>query len=65
MKKNRILITGATGNVGAEVVRSIVKTEPQTEIILAVRNPESAKKKFLDLEHLLFRTIRFFRFQHF
>ncbi|MDD4990673.1 MAG: NmrA family NAD(P)-binding protein [Paludibacter sp.] len=46
MKK--ILITGATGNVGFEVIRFLEKNETPNTIIAGVRNIESAKKLFKD-----------------
>lgn len=46
MKK--ILITGATGNVGFEVIRFLEKNETPNTIIAGVRNIESAKKLFQD-----------------
>ncbi len=46
MKK--ILITGATGNVGFEVIRFLEKNETPNTIIAGVRNIEKAKKLFKD-----------------
>lgn len=44
----RILITGATGNVGFEVIRFLEKSETTNTIIAGVRNLVSAKKRFKD-----------------
>ena len=46
MKK--ILITGATGNVGFEVIRFLEKNGTRNSIIAGVRNIERAKKTFKD-----------------
>ena len=55
----RILITGATGNIGTEVVQYLYKLENESEIIVAVRNIESAKNKFPNYPKLDFRTFDF------
>lgn len=55
----RILITGATGNIGTEVVHYLFELEKESEIILAVRNIESAKSKFPNYTKLAFRTFDF------
>ncbi|WP_414620339.1 NmrA family NAD(P)-binding protein [Calothrix sp. CCY 0018] len=41
----RILITGATGNIGSEVIRFLYKIETKNKIVAAVRNIEKAQKK--------------------
>ena len=46
MKK--ILITGATGNVGFELIRFLEKSGTPNVIIAGVRNPEKAKEIFQD-----------------
>ena len=46
MKK--ILITGATGNIGFEVIRFLLKMESPNQIIAGVRNIEKAKQIFTD-----------------
>lgn len=56
---NRILITGATGNIGTEVVQYLFKLDNESKIIAAVRNIESAKNKFPDFPKLTFRTFDF------
>lgn len=42
----RILVTGATGNIGLEVIRFLFKIETQNEIIAGVRDVEKSKLKF-------------------
>lgn len=44
----QILITGATGNVGFEVIRFLEKNGTPNKIIAGVRNIESAKRLFKD-----------------
>lgn len=51
----RILITGATGNVGYEVIRSLFQIETNNQIIAGVRNIDRAKKKlkeFNDIQYI-------------
>lgn len=55
----RILITGATGNIGMEVVHYLYEFDNESEIIVAVRSIESAKKKFPDYPKLFYRTFDF------
>jgi uncharacterized protein YbjT (DUF2867 family) len=55
----RILITGATGNIGTEVVQSLCEMSPGAEIVAAVRNIKSAKRKFSHQAHLSFRYFDF------
>lgn len=52
-----ILVTGATGNVGYEVIRFLKKKETKHNIIAGVRNIENAKnqfREFLDVEFINF-----------
>ncbi len=42
----RILITGATGNVGSEVIRFLMESNTENEIIAGVRNILKAEKAF-------------------
>lgn len=55
----RILITGGTGNIGTEVVQHLCELENESEIIVAVRDVESARKKFQNLSSLSFRSFDF------
>jgi uncharacterized protein YbjT (DUF2867 family) len=53
----KILITGATGNIGFEVIRFLAKIDSSTKIIAGVRNIEKAKgvfKDYPDLEYTHF-----------
>jgi uncharacterized protein YbjT (DUF2867 family) len=47
-----ILITGATGNVGFEVIRHLTKIDTSNEIIAGVRNIEKAKNIFKEFPKL-------------
>jgi uncharacterized protein YbjT (DUF2867 family) len=58
-KMTQILITGATGNIGTEVVHYLCELDKEAEIIVAVRNVKSAKKKFSTLSSLSFRLFDF------
>lgn len=55
----RILVTGATGNIGREVIHSLSKQNPESEIIAAVRNEERARTQFSDYPKLSFRRFDF------
>ncbi len=50
----QILITGATGNIGFEVIRFLYKTGTNNRIIAGVRNIEKAKQMFKDFPPLDF-----------
>ncbi|WP_104734576.1 NmrA family NAD(P)-binding protein [Hanstruepera ponticola] len=56
---NRILITGATGNIGTEVVHYLSELGNESELIVAVRNVERAKIKFSYLSNLSYRLFDF------
>jgi len=47
-----ILITGATGNVGLEVIRYLYQIDASNRIVAGVRNIEKAKKFFSDFPKL-------------
>jgi len=49
---SNILITGATGNVGIEVVRFLSTIDDSNKIIAGVRNIEKAKNVFKDYQKL-------------
>ncbi len=55
----RILITGATGNIGTEVIHYLCELNTEFEIIAAVRNIESVKGEFVDKPYLTFRHFDF------
>jgi uncharacterized protein YbjT (DUF2867 family) len=56
----RILVTGATGNVGTEVVYKLYELNDNTsEIIVAVRNLEKSKAKFVNLTRVSYRFFDF------
>jgi len=48
----RILITGATGNIGHEVIRFLYDTNTPHQIIAGVRNISKAKNEFKDYSQL-------------
>jgi len=54
-----ILITGATGNVGFEVIRFLEKNKTSNKIIAGVRNIESAKKLFKEFTEIDFINFDF------
>jgi len=56
-----ILITGATGNVGFEVIRFLEQNGTPNKIIAGVRNIESAKRVFKDFPNIDFVN---FDFEH-
>lgn len=56
---NRILITGATGNIGTEVINYLFELNFAAEVIAGVRSEESAKKNFLNFPRLKFRRFDF------
>jgi uncharacterized protein YbjT (DUF2867 family) len=59
MSMQRVLITGATGNIGVEVVRSLCELGADLEVIVAVRNVEQARSKFPERVELGYRTFDF------
>jgi len=56
---SNILITGATGNVGFQVIRYLIYSETGNRIIAGVRNIERAKKQLSELPGLEFREFDF------
>lgn len=48
----RILITGATGNIGREVIKSLYDNHTMDEIVAGVRNIDKAKNEFKDYSQL-------------
>lgn len=55
----RILVTGATGNVGMEVIRFLLSYKAECQIIAGVRNVADAKKKLGDSELMEFTRFDF------
>ncbi|WP_421871015.1 NmrA family NAD(P)-binding protein [Marinoscillum sp.] len=53
----RILITGATGNIGVEVIRYLIRDHQDHTVIAAVRDVEVATKRFVDYPRLSFRQL--------
>ena len=51
---NKILITGATGNVGMEVIRYLQLQNTSDKIVVGARNTEKARNAFKDKEGLEF-----------
>ncbi|WP_417854811.1 NmrA family NAD(P)-binding protein [Xanthomarina gelatinilytica] len=54
-----ILITGATGNIGREVIPYLVQTSTNSKIIVAVRNIKTAKIHFKNYPALEYRAFDF------
>lgn len=54
-----ILITGATGNVGFEVIRFLEKSKTPNKIFAGVRNIEKAKTQFKDFSKVDYRNFDF------
>ncbi|MFW5726606.1 MAG: SDR family oxidoreductase, partial [bacterium] len=55
MKK--ILITGATGNVGREVINALLQSDTPHQLIAGVRNPQESRDAFpeaVQLQHITF-----------
>lgn len=50
----RILITGATGNIGYQVIRFLYQISTQNQVIAGVRNIDKAREKFNDYPQLNF-----------
>lgn len=57
MKK--ILITGATGNIGFEVIKFMYGIKTRNEVIAGVRDLNKAKKQFAKFSNLSFRYLDF------
>lgn len=55
----QILITGATGNIGTEVIRSLTTLGTKNQIIAGVRNISKAKQIFHDFQNLDYRDFDF------
>jgi uncharacterized protein YbjT (DUF2867 family) len=59
MKK--VLITGATGNVGESVIHHLAQKQSEIEIYAGVRNVDRAKRKFLAYPELKYKVFDFER----
>lgn len=55
----RILITGATGNIGCEVIRFLYELKTKHQIIAGVRNIDKARNKLKDFPQLDFVNFDF------
>ncbi len=55
----RVLITGATGNIGSEVIHFLFEKGSNNEIIAGVRDIEKAKKQFNKFTALSYTTFDF------
>lgn len=55
----QILITGATGNIGTEVIRSLTTSGTNNHIIAGVRNISKAKQMYPDFKNLDYRDFDF------
>lgn len=55
----KILITGATGNIGNEVIKYLFEFQTENEIFAGVRNIEEAKKKFANYNKLQYTKFDF------
>lgn len=55
----RILVTGATGNIGLEVIHYLSELKTDSGIYAAVRNVEKAKKTFENFPNLHYRQFDF------
>ena len=62
---SNILITGATGNIGFEIIRFLTKIAPSNRIIAGVRNIEKAKITFKDFSNLSYTHFDFEDFDTF
>ena len=58
----RILVTGATGNIGFELINFLNLRDTNNEVIAGVRNIEKAKKQFDNFPNL---TFKYFDFENF
>jgi uncharacterized protein YbjT (DUF2867 family) len=61
----QILITGASGNIGTEVIKSLFKQGNNNHIIAGVRNMSKAKQIFTDFKNLDYRDFDFENLQTF
>jgi uncharacterized protein YbjT (DUF2867 family) len=62
---SNILITGATGNIGFELIRFLTKIDSKNRIVAGVRNIEKAKNIFKDYQDLAYTHFDFEDFETF
>lgn len=55
----QILVTGATGNIGIELIRFLLKSKSDNKIVAGVRNIESARNTFKELNGIDFVNFDF------
>ena len=58
-KMKRILITGATGNIGSQVIRFLYNTDTENILIAGVRDMDKARQKFKNYPSLAFTEFDF------
>ena len=61
----RILVTGATGNIGFELIRFMDSLDTKNQVIVGARNIEKAKMQFNNFPNLTFRNFDFENFASF
>lgn len=61
MGNRKILITGASGNIGYEIIRGLKEINSRHSIIAADHKPERAKKVLNEFKGLEYRTLDFVR----
>lgn len=57
--KKKILVTGATGNVGQEVIRNILDLKTNCQVVAGVRDVEKGKEKLSAFKGIGFRRFDF------
>ncbi|MBS3806462.1 MAG: NmrA family NAD(P)-binding protein [Bacteroidales bacterium] len=61
MEQKRILITGAAGNIGYELIRGLAEIKTPHQIVAGNHNIEKAKQKLSGFDNLTFRYLDFTR----
>lgn len=59
MERKNILISGASGNIGYEIIRGLKKIQSTHNIIAGNYNTERAKKILAEFDHLEYRKLNF------
>ncbi|MGL4956019.1 MAG: NmrA family NAD(P)-binding protein [Bacteroidales bacterium] len=57
--RKKILITGATGNIGVETIHSLLKANSDCEVFAGIRNIEKTQQIFPDYTNLKYRKFDF------